>query len=121
MGFLPGDAKLSPAGPVNAPPAENPAATAFAADEAAVGVSLPPPTAELNMNAPVDIDGDELFPRVNCANAELLPRMLPIPANARRRTKSNLMPIARREQDGRKLVYPKMYMSQAISEIQHNR
>jgi len=76
--MLPGEAKLSPAGPVNAPPAENPAATAFAAEEAAVGVSLPPPTVELKpMN---DIDGDELFPRVNCANVEL-PRMLPIPAN----------------------------------------
>ena len=28
---------------------------------------------------PVDIEGDELFPRVNWAKADPLPRMLPIP------------------------------------------
>ena len=30
-------------------------------------------------NRPVDIEGDELFPRVNWAKADPLPRMLPIP------------------------------------------
>jgi hypothetical protein len=33
----------------------------------------------MDINEPADIEGEELFPRVNCAKAELLPRMLPIP------------------------------------------
>lgn len=49
----PGAPKLRPAGPVKAPPAEKPAATALAAELAAVGVSRPPPTVELKpMKAP---------------------------------------------------------------------
>lgn len=73
---LPGDPKLMLAGPANAAPApaENPDPTT-ALD---VGVSLPPPTAELNpMNA--DMEGDEVLPRESCARAEPPLLMLPMP------------------------------------------
>jgi hypothetical protein len=42
---------------VKAPPAEKPAATAFAAELAAVGVNRPPPTVELKpMKAPAEMN-----------------------------------------------------------------
>lgn len=73
---IPGEPKLSAEGPANAAPAEKPDDTPLDAD---VGVRRPPPTVELNpMNAD-DMAGEEVLPRVNCARAELLPRMLPIP------------------------------------------